>query len=71
MRQRSSSARTRQGITVLALLLLIIAIAVAAVFLVRYLRSRPTAARSSAAVLAVDLARHPEMTPASPTASAA
>jgi hypothetical protein len=32
----------RRGITVLGLLLLIIAVVIAAVFLVRYLRSRPT-----------------------------
>jgi hypothetical protein len=33
--------RDRRGITVLTLLLLIIAVVIAAVFLVRYLRSRP------------------------------
>jgi uncharacterized membrane protein YidH (DUF202 family) len=40
--QRCSIIRCdRRGITVLGLLLLIIALVVAAVFLVRYLRSRP------------------------------
>jgi flagellar basal body-associated protein FliL len=38
-----NSAKSRQGLTVLALLLLIIALAVAGFFLVRYLQSRPAA----------------------------
>lgn len=43
---------TRQrGITVLGLLLLIIALIVAAVFLIRYLRSRPVAAVQSTIVI--------------------
>jgi hypothetical protein len=41
----------RRGITVLTLLLLIIAVIIAAIFLVRYLRSRPTAVQSSQAYL--------------------
>jgi uncharacterized membrane protein YidH (DUF202 family) len=38
----SITRSARRGITVLGLLLLIIAVVIAAVFLVRYLRSRPT-----------------------------
>ena len=42
MLRGSISRPGRRGITVLSLLLLIIAIVIAAIFLVRYLRSRPT-----------------------------
>ena len=41
----------RRGITVLSLLLLIIAIIIAAVFLVRYLRSRPAVSSGSSHVI--------------------
>jgi flagellar biogenesis protein FliO len=43
MRQLITPSHRRRGITVLGLLLLIIALVAAAVFLVRYLRSRPAA----------------------------
>jgi len=50
--QGSPSARFgRRGITVLALLLLIIAVVIAAIFLVRYLRSRQAAVQSSQAIV--------------------
>lgn len=42
--QRRAILPERRGITVLGLLLLIIAIIVAAVFVIRYLRTRPAAA---------------------------
>jgi flagellar biogenesis protein FliO len=41
MKHLHSAASSKRGITVLGLLLLIIALVIAAVFLVRYLRSRP------------------------------
>jgi hypothetical protein len=41
MQDGGSAHNGRRGITVLALLLLIIAVIVAAIFLVRYLRTRP------------------------------
>lgn len=37
-----STLRSRRGITVLSLLLLIITLVIVAIFLVRYLRNRPT-----------------------------
>lgn len=50
MRPLSTASRARDGITVLGLLLLIIALVVAGIFLLRYLRSRPVATRSSPVV---------------------
>jgi len=47
-----SARRGRRGITVLTLLLLIIAVVIAAIFLVRYLRSRQAAVQSSQAIVA-------------------
>lgn len=41
MRLPGGAGHTRRGITVLGLLILIIALVVVAIFLVRYLRSRP------------------------------
>ena len=41
MQSCRSTLSSRRGITVLSLLLLIIALVIAAVFLVRYLRTRP------------------------------
>jgi flagellar biogenesis protein FliO len=48
-----SAQSPRRGITVLGLLLLIIALVIAAVFLVRYLRSRPAAALVRPTVVSV------------------
>jgi hypothetical protein len=52
MQANRSAVRGRRGITVLTLLLLIIAVVVAAIFLVRYLRTRPAPVQTSAASVA-------------------
>jgi len=51
MRQPIAPSTRNRGITVLGLLLLIIALVIAAVFLVRYLQSRPAAATSSQVII--------------------
>jgi uncharacterized membrane protein len=45
-------AKGQRGITVLTLLLIIIAVIIAAVFLVRYLRSRPAVSRAAVPITA-------------------
>ena len=47
MQSTESTLRSGRGMTVLTLLLLIIALVIAAVFLVRYLRSRPVGSSPS------------------------
>ena len=47
MAEHLSSKSPRGGITVLSLLLLIIALVVAAIFVLRYLRTRPVAAHAA------------------------
>lgn len=51
MQRTRSTLRSGQGITVLTLLLLIIAVVIAAVFLVRYLQSRPAVSVAPTSVL--------------------
>lgn len=51
MQDSLSTLNPRRGMTVLTLLLLIIALVIAAIFLLRYLRSRPAAAQLSSASL--------------------
>ena len=51
MQYGRSLQRKRDGITVLTLLLLIIAAIIAAIFLVRYLRTRPSPVRAAQATV--------------------
>ena len=51
MQYARSPRRNRDGITVLTLLLLIIAAIIAAIFLVRYFRTRPSLTRAAQATV--------------------
>ena len=51
MQNTPSTLRSGRGITVLSLLLLIIALVVVAIFLVRYLRSRPAVSVAPTSVI--------------------
>jgi flagellar biogenesis protein FliO len=60
MRYSRSAPEARRGITVLSLLLLIIGLVIVAIFLVRYLRSRPAVSMGPTSVILCDKTRHPE-----------